>query len=111
MTQRTVRCSNSDAHAIVRHARHPGRSRRVDRFVNTAWPGPRATLETWGLEAHSERRLSEYQLRTLLGLATPWDLHALFKERKVDMYTLEEFERDLATNQEFRNNHPVHSRA
>jgi len=62
----------------------------------------RAALQAWGLEAFRERRLSEYQLRTLLGLASRWDLHALFKERQVDMYTVEEFEKDLATNEELR---------
>lgn len=71
----------------------------------------RAALEAWGLEAFRQRRLSEYQLRTLLGLPSRWDLHALFKERKVDMYTVEEFEKDLATNEEFRKNHPVGNRA
>ncbi len=71
----------------------------------------RAALEAWGLEAFRQRRLSEYQLRTLLGLPSRWDLHALFKERKVEMYTLEEFEKDLATNEEFRKKHPVGSRA
>ena len=71
----------------------------------------RAALEALGLEAFRERRLSEYQLRTLLGLPSRWDLHALFKERKVDMYTVEEFEKDLATNEEFQRNHPVGSRA
>jgi cobalamin biosynthesis Mg chelatase CobN len=71
----------------------------------------RVALVDWGLEAFRERRLSEYQLRTLLGLESRWDLHALFKERKVDMYTVEEFEKDLATNEELRKNHPVGSRA
>lgn len=71
----------------------------------------RVALEAWGLEAFRERRLSEYQLRTLLGLETRWDLHALFKERKVNMYTVEEFEKDLATNEELRKKHPVGSRA
>ncbi|MGH9611156.1 MAG: UPF0175 family protein [Bryobacteraceae bacterium] len=71
----------------------------------------RAALEAWGLEAFRQRRLSEYQLRTLLGLSSRWDLHALFKERRIDMYTVEEFEKDLATNEEFRKNHPVGIRA
>ncbi|MBV9035627.1 MAG: UPF0175 family protein [Acidobacteriaceae bacterium] len=71
----------------------------------------RVALEAWGLEAFRERRLSEYQLRTLLGLESRWDLHALFKERKVEMYTLEDWEDDWATMQEFRKTHPVGSRA
>ena len=62
----------------------------------------RAALEAWGLEAYRERCLSEYQLRILLGLPSRWDLHVLFKERKVEMYTLEEFEEDLVTIEELR---------
>jgi hypothetical protein len=71
----------------------------------------RAALEAWGLETFRQRRLSEYQLRTLLGLPSRWDLHALFKERKVDMYTLEDFEKDSATNEELQKNPSVGSRA
>lgn len=67
----------------------------------------RAALEAWGLEAFRERRLSENQLRTLLGLESRWDLHALFKERKVEMYTLKELEQDLATIREFREQHKL----
>ena len=62
----------------------------------------RAALEAWGLEAFRQRRLSEYQLRTLLGLSSRWDLHALLKERQISLYTLEDFEQDLATNEELR---------
>lgn len=62
----------------------------------------RVALEAWGLEAFRERRLSEYQLRTLLGLESRWDLHALFKERQVEMYPVEELQQDLATIRELR---------
>lgn len=62
----------------------------------------RVALEAWGLEAFRERRLSEYQLRALLGLESRWDLHALFKERKVEMYPVEELQQDLATIRELR---------
>jgi hypothetical protein len=71
----------------------------------------RAALEAWGLEAYRQRRLSEYQLRILLGLSSRWDLHALLKERKVDMYTLEEFEQDLATIEELRKRRQADSAA
>ena len=62
----------------------------------------RIALEAWGLEAFRERRLSEFQLRTLLGLPSRWDLHGLLKERQISMYTLDDFEQDLATNEELR---------
>ena len=65
----------------------------------------RIALEAWGLEAFRERRLSEYQLHTFLGLESRWDLHALFKERKVEAYTRKELEEDLATIRESRERH------
>ncbi|MBV9404463.1 MAG: UPF0175 family protein [Acidobacteriaceae bacterium] len=62
----------------------------------------RAALESWGLEAFRERHLSEYQLRVLLGLSSRWDVHALLKEHKVEMYTLEEWNEDWSTLQQLR---------
>ena len=40
-------------------------------------------------------------LCTLLGLPSRWDLHALLNERHIDMYTVEDFEQDLDTIDEF----------
>ena len=71
----------------------------------------RAALEAWGLEAYRQRRLSGYQLRTLLGLSSRWDLHALLKEHRIEMYTLEDWEKDWVTIQEFRKDHPVDNQA
>jgi len=62
----------------------------------------RAALEALGLEAYRLRRITGHQLRTLLGLPSRWDLHALLKERQIDMYTAEDFEKDLATIEELR---------
>ena len=62
----------------------------------------RAALEGWGLEAYRQRRLSAYQLRTLLGIPSRWDLDAFLKEHRVETYTLQEWEEDWATIQEFR---------
>ncbi len=62
----------------------------------------RAALEAWGLEAYRQRRLSAYQLRTLLGIPSRWDLDGFLKEHKVETYTVEEWEKDWATIQEFR---------
>lgn len=71
----------------------------------------RAALEAWGLEAYRQRRLSGYQLRTLLGLSSRWDLHALLKEHKIEMYTFEDWEKDWVAIQEFRKEHPVDNQA
>jgi len=40
----------------------------------------RAALEALGLEAYRQRRISAYQLRTLLGIRSRWDLDAFLKE-------------------------------
>jgi hypothetical protein len=76
-----------------------------DELAASLTPGQdpsRAALEALGLEAYRRRRISGYQLRTLLGLPSRWDLHALLKEHQIDMYTVEDFEKDWATIQEFR---------
>ena len=57
----------------------------------------RAALEALGLEGYRQRRISAYQLRTLLGIPSRWDLDALLKEHRVETYTAEDFEHDLAT--------------
>jgi hypothetical protein len=56
----------------------------------------RAALEALALEAYRERRLSAYQLRTLLGIPSRFDLDGFLKEHKVETYTAEDFEHDLA---------------
>ncbi len=62
----------------------------------------RTALEAWGLEAYRQRRLSAFQLRTLLGIPSRWDLDGFLKEHKVETYTVEEWEKDWATLHEFR---------
>ena len=57
----------------------------------------RAALEAIGLEAYRQRRLSGYQLRTLLGIASRFELDDFLKEHEVEKYTAEDFEHDLAT--------------
>jgi len=71
-----------------------------DELALTLAPGQdpsRAALEAFGLEAYRQRRISAYQLRTLLGFRSRWDLDAFLKERKVESYTAEDFEHDWAT--------------
>jgi hypothetical protein len=60
----------------------------------------RAALEGLGIEAFRQRRIGEYQLRRLLGMESRWDLHAFLNEHKVEWYTLEDFEKDLANIRE-----------
>ena len=56
---------------------------------------PRA-LEAIGLEAYRQRRISGYQLRTLLGIPSRFELDAFLKEHEVYDYTVEDLEKDLA---------------
>ena len=71
-----------------------------DLAASLARPGQdpaRAALEALGLEAYRQRRMSAFQLRTLLGITSRWDLDAFLKERQVESYTASDFEHDLAT--------------
>lgn len=61
----------------------------------------RMALEAIALEAYRQRRLSGYQLRTLLGIPSRFALDAFLKEHQVSTYTAEDFEHDLATIREF----------
>jgi hypothetical protein len=56
----------------------------------------RAALEAMGLEAYRQRRLSEFQLRKLLGIPSRWELDAFLKQHQVEKYTAEDFENDWA---------------
>jgi hypothetical protein len=64
-------------------------------------PG-RAALEAIALEAYRQQRLSGYQLRTLLGISSRYELDGFLKERQVYDYTLEDFEQGLAAIRELR---------
>ncbi len=62
----------------------------------------RAALEAIAVEAYRQHRLSGYQLRTMLGIGSRYELDGFLKERQVYDYTLEDFENDLAANRELR---------
>jgi hypothetical protein len=57
----------------------------------------RAALEVLALEAYRERRLTGYQVRTLLGIPSRFEFDGFLKEHQVEKYTAEDFEHDLAT--------------
>lgn len=57
----------------------------------------RAALEALALEAYRQRRMTGYELRTLLGISSRYELDALLKEHKIEKYTIEDFEQDLST--------------
>ena len=57
----------------------------------------RTALEALALEAYRQRRITGYQLRTLLGIASRYELDGFLKQHEVYGYTIEDFDRDLAT--------------
>lgn len=71
----------------------------------------RAALEALALEAYRERRMTGYQVRMLLGISSRYELDALLKKHKVEKYTIEDFEHDLATIRELdrkrKTDHPA----
>jgi hypothetical protein len=60
----------------------------------------RAALEAIGLEAYRRRRITGYQLRMLLRIGTRYELDGFLKRHKIYDYTIDDFDRDLATIRE-----------
>lgn len=54
-------------------------------------------LDALALEAYRQRRITGYQLRTLLGIASRYDLDGFLKRHQVYAYTIEDFDHDLDT--------------
>ena len=57
----------------------------------------RTALEALALEAYRQRRITGYQLRTLLGIPSRYELDGFLKQHGVYDYTIEDFDQDLAT--------------
>ena len=57
----------------------------------------RTALEALALEAYRQRRITAYQLRTLLGIPSRYELDGFLKQHEVYDCTIEDFDRDLAT--------------
>ena len=55
-----------------------------------------AALVAMALEAFRERKLTGYQLRSLLGIPSRYDFWEFLKERRIETYSVEDLERDLA---------------
>jgi hypothetical protein len=56
----------------------------------------RAALEAIGLEAYRERRIGSLQLRMFLGIPSRYELDGFLKAHRIEKYTAEDFEHDLA---------------
>ena len=57
----------------------------------------RAALQALALQAFRERRLTGFQLRTMLGISSRYKLDGFLKEHGIEKYTAEDFEHDLGT--------------
>jgi hypothetical protein len=53
-------------------------------------------LEALAIAAYRQRRLTGYQLRSLLGIPSRYEFDGLLKKHRVEKYTAEDFEHDLA---------------
>ena len=62
-------------------------------------PG-RAALEALALNAYQEHRLTGFQVRTLLGFSSRFELDGFLKAHRVEKYSAEDFEHDLETIRE-----------
>jgi hypothetical protein len=60
----------------------------------------RTALEALALEAYRQRRITAYQLRTLLDIPSRYELDGFLKQHEVYDYTIEDFDNDLATIRE-----------
>jgi hypothetical protein len=55
----------------------------------------RTALEAMAIEAYRQHRLTEYQLRQLLGIGSRYELDGFLKEHQVWLdYTIEDYERE-----------------
>ena len=57
-------------------------------------------LESWVLEDYRAGRLTTEEMRQLLGFETRFEVHGFLKAHGVPLYTLEDFEEDIATLQQ-----------
>lgn len=63
----------------------------------------RTALEALALEGYRTERLSEAEIRSMLGFATRTEVHAFLKQHSVWMhYSLEDAERDMETSRKAR---------
>ena len=63
----------------------------------------RTALQAFALEGYRSKRLSEGDVRELLGFETPMDVHAFLKEHGVYLhYSVEDLERDRASASRLR---------
>jgi hypothetical protein len=77
-------------------------------LATSADEAPRAALEAVALEGYRTRRLSEEQVRRMLGFESRFDVHAFLKANNTHLnYGVDDFEDDMRTLEALRQRFPV----
>jgi predicted HTH domain antitoxin len=75
----------------------------AERIIPAGKDPARAALESVAVEGYRTERLSEEEVREMLGLATRMQVHAILKEHGVFFnYGIEDFEKDKQTSRNLR---------
>ena len=74
------------------------------RLIPNGQEPSRAALEALALDAYRERRMTGFQLRSLLGISSRSELDTLLKDHKIEKYTADDFDHDLATIRDLQSN-------
>jgi predicted HTH domain antitoxin len=79
------------------------------RLLTSQYPDlPRAALEALALEGYRSMRLSDGQVRQMLGFSSRMQVHAFLKERGVHLhYSLADLDQDRETSRGFESNQGV----
>lgn len=71
----------------------------------------RTALEALAIEGYRSGKLGRGQVQRMLGFTTPMQVDALLKEHDVYLnYTIEEYEKDIATLEKLRNKEAMSSK-
>lgn len=71
----------------------------------------RTALEALAIEGYRSGKLGRGQVQRMLGFTTPMQVDALLKEHDVYLnYTIEEYEKDIATIESLRNKEAMSSK-
>jgi hypothetical protein len=63
-----------------------------------------AALQALALEAYRQRRITPYQLRTVLGISSRYEPDGFLKLHRIDDYTPEDFDQDWNVVQKLASN-------
>jgi len=95
-------CDTATPGCEKQHGRCPGKGNKLTGrsacATNADSDLARTTLEAVALDANLQQRLSSYQLRTLLGIYSRYELDGFLNERQLSDHTLGDFENNPKVN-------------